>query len=168
MKGTQISLLCLASGNISCRGFREAVASQEGKCAESSSLLTAKRGVLSRAGVMVTSEHPSPKPRDLGAGTLFITLPFASPKSLLTSSWAVRLHVLVLRSWTPDAGSGGSSTKTISGPTLSTLSQLHKWIIAKNIWRPVVGDTWLHGKFTLGREPLLLQWAIQVWMKLLT
>lgn len=65
MKGTQILLLCLASGNISCRGFREAVASQEGKCAESSSLLTAKRSVLSRAGGMVTSERPSPKPRDL-------------------------------------------------------------------------------------------------------
>ena len=152
MKGTQTSLLCLASGNTPCRGFREAVASQDGKCAKSSSSLTAKRVVLSRAGGTVTCERPSPKPRDLGAGSLFITLPLVSPKSLLASSWAVRLHVLILRSWTWDAGSGGYNTNTISGPTLFTLSQLHKGIIAKNFWRPVVGDIWLHGRLTLGKE----------------
>jgi len=58
---------------------------------------------VSRAGGTVTCECPSPKPRDLSTGTLSITLPLISPKSLLASSWAVRLHVLVLRSWTLDA-----------------------------------------------------------------
>lgn len=82
MGGTQASLLCLAPANIPCGGFREAVASQDGKRADSSSPLTAKRGVLPRAEGTVTSECPSPKPRDLGAGTLFITLPLISPPSL--------------------------------------------------------------------------------------
>lgn len=91
MKGTQTSLLCLASGNIPCRGFREAIASWDGKCAESSSLLTESRGVLFRTRGQSPLCSPSQSP-----GTLFITLPLISPRALLTSSWAVRLYVLLL------------------------------------------------------------------------
>jgi len=86
---------------------------------------------------MNTSEFPCPKPREFGARTSFITLPLISPRSQFPSSWAVMLCVLVLYSQTLDAGSGEYGTNFLFGFPLSTISQIHKWIVAKNIWRPL-------------------------------
>lgn len=47
------------------------------------------------------------------------------------------LCVLVLYSQTLDAGSGEYGTNFLFGFPLSTISQIHKWIVAKNIWRPL-------------------------------
>lgn len=79
------------------KGFKEAVASHDLLIAHSKEgCFVHKEGCV---GATVTSEHPSPKLRDLDSGALFITLPLIYPRSLLTSTWAVRLHVLVLCSW---------------------------------------------------------------------
>lgn len=108
---------------------------------------------------------PPPKARGLGARTLFITLPLISPRALLTSSWAVKLCVLVLYRHRVQAVEGCHKLHLwfLSVHPLPTAQVDHcqKHLEACGEWHLAV---WIY----LGQRELFLpQWAVQDWLKLL-